>query len=68
MGIVVCITMLIGLSVLQPTPWDSAKQLEHGPKFLLLMGSGHGSRLSLAWRCYVQVFMSIVRGMLRLAQ
>jgi hypothetical protein len=35
MGIVVCITMLIGLSVLQPTPWDSAKQLEHGPNFLL---------------------------------
>ncbi|MFT6406931.1 MAG: cytochrome c oxidase subunit IV [Arenicella sp.] len=35
MGIIVCITMLLGLSVLQPSPWDSAKRLEHAPKLVL---------------------------------
>lgn len=45
MGIVVCIIMLLGLSVLQPTPWDSSRRAQYDPKFvicvaLLLCGVG----------------------------
>lgn len=35
MGIVVCICMLLGLSVLQPTPWNSAKRSNCHPKLVL---------------------------------
>ena len=35
MGIVVCISLLLGLSVLQPTPWNSAKQATHDSRFIL---------------------------------
>ena len=45
MGIVVCIIMLLGLSVLQPTPWDSSRRAQYAPTFvicvaLLLCGVG----------------------------
>lgn len=36
MGIVVCISMLLGLSVLQPTPWNSAKRANHHPRLVLV--------------------------------
>lgn len=39
MGIVVCISMLLGLAVLQPTPWDSSKRGGHAPKFILFAGA-----------------------------
>ena len=35
MGIVVCISMLLGLSVLQPTPWNRVKRSKHDPRFAL---------------------------------
>ena len=35
MGIVVCIGMLLGLSVLRPTPWNSAGRAKHAPEFVL---------------------------------
>ncbi|MFT6099859.1 MAG: putative membrane protein YiaA [Arenicella sp.] len=35
MGIVVCVVMLLGLSVLQPSPWNSAKRARHASKFIL---------------------------------
>ena len=34
MGIVVCICMLLGLSILQPTPWNSSERIQHAPKFV----------------------------------
>ncbi|MGK0374802.1 MAG: phosphatidylglycerophosphate synthase [Arenicella sp.] len=39
MGIVVCIVMLLGLSVLQPSPWNSVKRVQHASK-LVLFSSG----------------------------
>jgi len=39
MGIVVCIVMLLGLSVLQPSPWNSAKRALHASKFVLFTGA-----------------------------
>lgn len=39
MGIVVCICMLLGLSVLQPTPWNSAKRAQHAPEFIVFTGA-----------------------------
>lgn len=39
MGIVVCIVMLLGLSVLQPSPWNSAKRALHASKFVLFTGT-----------------------------
>lgn len=38
MGIVVCIGMLFGLSVLQPTPWNSGKRAQHSPEFVAFTG------------------------------
>ncbi len=35
MGIVVCICMLLGLAILQPTPWNSNKRTDHAVKFRL---------------------------------
>ena len=35
MGIVVCISMLLGLSVLQPTPWNGSRRTKHASKFIL---------------------------------
>ena len=34
MGIVVCLSMLIGIIVLQPTPWDRASRIAYNPKFM----------------------------------
>jgi len=35
MGIVVCISMLLGLVVLQPTPWNRAARVEHHQSLVL---------------------------------
>jgi hypothetical protein len=35
MGIVVCIVMLLGLSALQPSPWNKDKRAQHAPSFVL---------------------------------
>lgn len=37
MGIVVCICMLLGLSVLRPTPWNRSKRARHGHKYGLFV-------------------------------
>ena len=37
MGIVVCISMLLGLCVLQPTPWNSTKRAKQAPKLVLFV-------------------------------
>jgi uncharacterized membrane protein YiaA len=39
MGIVICIVMLLGLSVLQPSPWNSLKRTQHASKFILFTGT-----------------------------
>ena len=35
MGIVVCLSMLLGLVILQPTPWRKADRIEYPPKFVM---------------------------------
>jgi len=37
MGIVVCISMLLGLSVLQPIPWNRSGRAQHEPLFVLFV-------------------------------
>jgi len=39
MGIVICIVMLLGLSVLQPSPWNSLKRTQHASKFIWFTGA-----------------------------
>ncbi len=35
MGIVVCISMLLGLAVLQPSPWNRSARVDHHKGFVL---------------------------------